>query len=242
MKKVTLIILTLMAVFACVTAFETGRSQNNKQSKSPPNEITGKDGAPMVLIPAGEFQMGTDSAEIPQGGRDLAHSSPKVALVQWAKKWHSDPKASWFEHETPRHTVYLDTFYIDKYEVTVGQYKKFISETGHRTLPDWVSTFSPTDEHPVVGVTWREAEAYAKWAGKRLPTEAEWEKAARGGLVGKKFPWGDEDPDGTQCNFADKNADQPWSDKTVDDGYQYTAPVVSFPPNSYGLYDMAGIL
>jgi len=182
----------------------------------------------MVLIPAGEFQMGTDSDKIP-------------GLVRWAKKWYSSVEASWFERETPRHTVYLDAFYMDKYEVTVGQYKKFINATGH-SAPDWsnVSKYSPTDNHPIVYVSWNDAQKYAKWAGKRLPTEAEWEKAARGGLVGKKFPWGDKDPDGTQCNFADKNTDYSRSDKSVDDGYQYTAPVGSFTPNGYGLYDMAG--
>ena len=80
-------------------------------------------------------------------------------------------------------------------------------------------------------VGWRDAMAYAKWAGKRLPTEAEWEKAARGGLIGAKYPWGNVPPNGTQCNLLDKN---------VDGGNEYTTPVGSFPANGYGLYDMAG--
>ena len=150
----------------------------------------------------------------------------------------NDPEAD--SDEQPVHTVYVDAFYMDKYEVTVGQYKEFVRATGHRDLPDWVSRYSPTYRHPVVGVNWYDAMAYAAWAGKRLPTEAEWEKAARGGLVGQKYPWGNAAPNGTQCNFADKNVDYNWSDKSADDGYQFTAPVGSYPPNTYGLYDMAG--
>lgn len=232
MKLLTISILIALSLFSsfmgCTRSDKketTSSSAGNGEAGSGEARTAPREG--MVLIPAGEFEMGTDASEIP-------------GLVQWAKKWY-DVNANWFERETPRHTVNLDAFYMDKYEVTVGQYKKFISATGHEA-PDWsqVSKFSPTDKHPIVCVSWEDAQAYCRWAGKRLPTEAEWEKAARGGLVGKKFPWGDNDPDGAQCNFADKNIDYSWSDKNVDDGYQYTAPVGSFPPNGYGLYDMAG--
>ena len=164
----------------------------------------------MVLIPAGDFEMGSNDSEV----------------------WDS---------EKPVHTVYLNAFYIDKYEVTVGQYKQFVQATGH-PAPDWdeVSQFSPTDQHPIIFVSWYDAMAYAQWAGKRLPTQAEWEKAARGGLVGAKYPWGDAAPNGTQCNFADKSSNLSWADMNADDGYQFTAPVGSFPGNRYDLFDMAG--
>ena len=149
--------------------------------------------------------------------------------------------------------VKLDAFYMDANEMTVGQFKKFLESSGYK--PDapinWneVYEYSPTDKHPMVYVSWHDAKAYAEWAGKRLPSEAEWEYAARGGLVGKEYVWGDEEPNGSQCNHADKNADATlrqldesynWADMKSDDGYARCAPVSGYPPNGYGLYDMAG--
>ena len=165
----------------------------------------------MSVIPEGEFEMGSDA----------------VAAN---------------DDEHPVHTVYVDAFYMDKHETTVGEYREFVQKTGHRA-PDWnkVSRYSPNDQSPIVFVSWHDAMTYAKWKGKRLPTEAEWEKAARGGVPGQSYPWGNTAPDGTQCNFADKNiAHFWWADKAVDDGYTHTAPVRSYPDNAYGLHDMAG--
>jgi formylglycine-generating enzyme required for sulfatase activity len=153
------------------------------------------------------------------------------------------------DNEKPVHTVYVDAFYIDIYEVTNAQYKKFVEATGHREpkgygfvdgevkdgFEPWKSPYFNGDNQPVVCVSWHDAMAYAQWVGKRLPTEAEWEYAARDGLEGKKYPWGDEAPDagGTyRANYYTGDDDA--------DGYQYTAPVKGFAPNGYGLYDMAG--
>ncbi|HIO80069.1 TPA: hypothetical protein EYG59_15945 [Candidatus Poribacteria bacterium] len=130
--------------------------------------------------------------------------------------------------------VNVNAFYMDKYEVTVGQFKEFVKRADYEyDLWDDVAEYSPTDSHPMIELSWYDAKAYAWWADKRLPTEVEWEYAARGGLVDKRFPWGD---DGNVArDYANYAGD--WWQGSV--GVQ-TAPVGSLKPNSCGLFDMAG--
>jgi len=129
--------------------------------------------------------------------------------------------------------------------VTNAKYKKFMDATSRPVPGYWNDLRFNAPNQPVVCVSWDDANAYCQWAGKRLPTEAEWEKAARGGIAGKKYVWGDEwPPPAGAGNFADmslKKAEKSYSViDGYDDGYAYTAPVGKFKPNSYGLYDMAG--
>lgn len=157
----------------------------------------------MVLIPAGEFFMG--SVE----GEGLAD-------------------------ERPQHRVRIDAFYMDTFEVTVARYEKFLDATGH-VRPD----FWPYDEtreyaeRPVVGVAWSGAQAYCEWAGKRLPTEAEWEYAARG-QDGRRYPWGDDAPTVEVANVG-----KSWSYKFYKDRLE---PVGSHAGGTspFGMHDMAG--
>ena len=171
---------------------------------------------------------------------------PLTSFAQEKIKWNKDgaemaliPAGSFemgdhldnMDNALPVHTVELDAFYMDIHAVTVGQFKQFVEESGYSyNRWDNVGTYSPTDGHPMVYVTWNDATAYAKWVGKRLPTEAEWEYAARDGLTGKRYPWGD-DITHDDANYSGTGGKDEW---------QYSAPVGSFEPNGYGLYDMAG--
>lgn len=157
------------------------------------------DGATLVFVPAGEFLMGS-------AGQALDAD----------------------EDEKPQHAVYLDAYWIDRTEVTNDMYRQCVAAGGCGE-PAHSPRYSMSDHgnHPAVGVSWDQAVAYCAWAGRRLPTEAEWEKAARG-TDGRLYPWGNGEPDESRLNF----------DQRVDD----TVGVGSYPAGAspYGALDMAG--
>lgn len=131
--------------------------------------------------------------------------------------------------EAPEHVAVLDPFYIDVCEVTNAEFARFVSETGYVAEGQWATYAGKgRDRHPVASVTWSDASAYAAWAGKRLPTEHEWEAAARGGLQGALFPNGDT-----------LSATDATYDFVVDETIR-TTPVGEKPANGYGVHDMAG--
>jgi formylglycine-generating enzyme required for sulfatase activity len=178
----------------------------------------------MVLVRGGTMEMGIDANEIP--------GFQKIFGIDAAQL---------FQDEAGRHPVTVDDFYLDKNLVMNAEFKKFVDanpgwqpgrisselDNGnylkHWKMPD---TLTQKANHPVVNVNWYAAVAYCQWEGKRLPTEAEWEFAARGGQT-VLFPWGDEMPNGKRANFSGS-------------GLGTTSAVGAYPPNGYGLFDMAG--
>jgi iron(II)-dependent oxidoreductase len=129
--------------------------------------------------------------------------------------------------ERPRHRIYLDAYHIDTYEVTNAEYERFVDATREPAPGYWTDARFNEPRQPVVGVTWEDADTYCRWAGKRLPTEAEWEKAARG-TDGRVYPWGDQ-WDASRANSNESHPGKP-------------APVGSYPTgvSPYGAHDMAG--
>jgi iron(II)-dependent oxidoreductase len=146
--------------------------------------------------------------------------------------------------DRPANNIYLDAFYIDTYEVTNADYAKFVQATDAKPPWHWPQgkIAKGKERLPVYNVNWFEATAYCKWAGKRLPTEAEWEKAARGGLDRNRYAWGDAQVDTGEVRLSAPQS----AGRTTDDPLPANLdgtdalPVGSFRPNGYGLYDMIG--
>lgn len=167
----------------------------------------------MVLVPAGPFLMGTDEKDEKGEGLEVGLPEP------------------FFADEHPLRTIHLESFFIDRTEVTHAQYKAYVDATNHRVPEDWIENrFAPERaNHPVAFVSWHDAFDFCHWAGKRLPTEPEWEKAARG-TDGRLYPWGNE--------FDPKRAN-------ISDGatlFGSSTPVSRFEAGKspFGAYDMIG--
>jgi formylglycine-generating enzyme required for sulfatase activity len=248
MKRIVFALSVLAAMLLACTASGTGQPSATEPSVATDpvvvtqepvlgsTQISEIDGMTLVFVPAGDFTMGSDSSS--------------------------------FANERPVHTVSLDSYWIDRTEVTNAMFGTFVDQTGYQTsaetagssyvyLPDsghteltqgadWQHPLGPDSsledlgQHPVVHVSWNDAQAYCEWVGRRLPTEAEWEKAARG-PDGRTFPWGN-DFDGTILNSADVNLGGALGNTSYDDGFRFTAPVGYYPSGAspYGALDMAG--
>ncbi|MCL6506361.1 MAG: SUMF1/EgtB/PvdO family nonheme iron enzyme [Bryobacteraceae bacterium] len=215
-------------------------------------------GMKLVLIPPGEFMMGS--------GESLEQ------IAKAFKKYRSDISPDWFRDEHPQHRVRITRpFYLGAYEVTVGLFRKFVEATGYKSEGEkdgrcadvWTGKgwqqdprfnwrnpgFEQSDEHPVTCVSWNDAVAFCQWLSKkegktyRLPTEAEWEYACRAGTTTRYYNGDDPERLAEVGNVADATAKakfRDWVTIAARDGYVFTAPVGGFKPNAWGLYDMHG--
>ena len=209
-----------------------------------PPQITDPFGLAMMLVPAGDFEMGDDA--------DVLFAEFQ-ALVD--PEYLDYPLMQRIE---PKHTVTLDDFYIDQYEITNAHFAEFLNEMGNQQEAgvSWLDedseeallvnsggSWQPREgyaDHPVVEVSWYGARAYCRWRGARLPSEAEWEKAARG-TDARLYPWGNKF-EGDHLNSCDRNCPWPHANPDLDDGYARTAPVSMYSQGAspYGVYNLVG--
>jgi formylglycine-generating enzyme required for sulfatase activity len=207
--------------FCAVTAFLATQSWANENLRCAGNcggqTLTNSGAVPkdMVLVPSGSFLMGIDKVV----NVDTKNMSKRQQL-----RYAVSREA--FHDEGPAHNVILDAFHIDKYEVSNKKYSEFMKATDHPAPAYWDDSKRNKPNQPVSGVNYHDANAYCGWANKRLPTEAEWEKTARG-PEGYKYPWGNE-LDMEKGNFGRKQ--------------EFTADVDAYPQGKspYGAYSMAG--
>jgi|YelNatPaOPRAMG01_1025707.scaffolds.fasta_scaffold04613_10 formylglycine-generating enzyme required for sulfatase activity len=180
----------------------------------------------------------------PAGAQERQESQGiKFRLIPGGNYFLGSPldEAGRYAGEPTPYRVTLKPFYLAETETTNAQYARFLKATGHPAPLYWQDKNLNGPNQPVVGVTWYDAQAFCRWLTRetgirhRLPTEAEWEAAARGGLVGEPYPWGRQLPDEGGRYRANY-----YPSDFGDDGFSLTAPVGSFPPNGYGLFDMAG--